>query len=135
MQSTQIPLSKEDNLNKTPVYTQLPSNCKMQANSSVNKAFLMGHITQAPVNITFHNINYICVVLMTKEPIRKGDDTVLHTEYHYVKIPETIISYLHTDIVQGQELYVEGKIQTYCYIDDDNIKRYATEILAIKIEV
>ncbi|MFA6086183.1 single-stranded DNA-binding protein [Mucilaginibacter sp.] len=135
MQSTLLQLSKRSYLDKAPVYKQIQNNYKMQANSSVNKAFLMGHITQEPVKVTLHDISYLCVVLMTKEPIRKGDDTILHTEYHYVKIPETIISYLHTDIIQGQTLYVEGKMQTYCFIDDKDIKRYATEILASKIEI
>ncbi|MDB5063173.1 MAG: hypothetical protein JWP67_3016 [Mucilaginibacter sp.] len=111
------------------------NNYKMQANSSVNKAFLMGHITQEPVKVILHNICYVCIVLMTKEPIRRGDDTFEHIEYHYVKIPENIISYIHTDIIQGQKLYVEGKVQTHSFIDDNDIKRYATEILAIKIEV
>ena len=56
-----------------------------------------------------------------------------HTEWHRIvvwgKLAETCAEYLS----KGRKVYVEGRLQTRSWEDDNNQKRYTTEIVASQV--
>ncbi|OKS89184.1 hypothetical protein RG47T_4666 [Mucilaginibacter polytrichastri] len=72
--------------------------------------------------------------MVTTEFIKKNGASVEHIEWHQVKIPH---NYVDADNVlkKGQLVYIQGKIQTLQFTDEQHIKRYKTEIMAQYIQI
>ncbi len=58
-----------------------------------------------------------------------------HTEWHRVvawrKLAETVGEYLK----KGSQVYVEGKLRTRSWEDQNGVKRYQTEIIALNLQM
>ncbi|MCJ8210467.1 single-stranded DNA-binding protein [Mucilaginibacter sp. RS28] len=107
----------------------------MLSNSGINKVFLVGHIGKEPRLHSFQNEpQMLCFPLVTLEFIRKNGETTEHQEWHYIKLPADATEEKQ-DLKKGQLVYVQGKIQTRKIVDEQQVKRYKTEILAQQIQV
>jgi single-strand DNA-binding protein len=107
----------------------------MLSNTGINKIILLGQVSQAPYFKAFADQQkYLCFTLLTVENIKKGTDNVEHEEYHNIRIPERMLQDV-LNLEVGQTIYIEGKIQTTSFIDEQRIKRYNLEIVASKVEV
>jgi len=108
----------------------------MLNNSGINKVFLVGTIEREP---RWHKSNstndYLCFTLTTKELIRKNFMDTEHLEWHHIKVPATHPDLDRLDLRKGQLLHVTGKIQTKSIVDEQDIKRYKTEIMALQLQV
>jgi len=108
----------------------------MLSNTGINKIILLGQITSDPfTNSTVKNQDYLNITLLTNELIKRGERSVEHNEYHKIKVPVKLLIPDYLQLEPGQLLYIEGKIQTRSYIDEQRIKRYDLEILASKVEL
>lgn len=106
----------------------------MLSNTGINKILLLGQITTETIsNKTVNNQGYLCATIVTNEIIKRGTINVDHAEYHKLCIPEKLVANLQLEA--GQTVFVEGKIQTTSYMDEQRIKRYNLEIIASKVEV
>jgi single-strand DNA-binding protein len=108
----------------------------MLSNTGINKIILLGQISKVPRMHTFNNQQkFLCFTLVTVETIKKGLENIEHQEFHNIKIPEKVVMQDSLDLETGQTIYIEGKIQTTAFVDEQRIKRYNLEIVANKIEV
>ncbi len=101
--------------------------------ASLNKVILIGRLGKDPEVITFDNGNHkITATLATSERYRDRDQNwVEQTDWHNL----VVLGYLANDIADGKRnyskgdlMYVEGKLRTRQYTDQNGIVRYVTEI-------
>ena len=108
----------------------------MLNNSGINKVFLVGTIEKEPRWHKNNSMNEcLCFTLTTKEQIRKNHVDTEHLEWHNIKVPAGHPDLERLDLRKGQLLHVTGKIQTKTMVDEQDIKRYKTEILALHVQV
>ena len=105
---------------------------------SLNKVMLIGSVGQIEVKVfEGQNGSRKCATfsLATNERYKdRSGNVVTNTEWH------NIVSWNHGDLCEkwvkkGTPLFVEGKLRTRTWNDQQGNKRYTTEILAEKIEL
>ncbi|MGN0034006.1 MAG: single-stranded DNA-binding protein [Candidatus Limimorpha sp.] len=101
--------------------------------ASLNKVILIGNLGRDPEILTFENGNKkMSVSLATSESYRdRNGNWVEQTEWHNL----VAFGMLAQDVAEkrrnyskGDHVYVEGRIKTRQYVDNQNITRYITEI-------
>jgi single-stranded DNA-binding protein len=103
----------------------------MSFNTTVNRVFLMGKISDRPVWENIGQKKTLCFTLITEEEIRKGSNPLIHTEYHHVRVPAEIAS--GESLQKGMLIYIQGKIQTRI-VFEDGVKLYRAEIWAHSVQ-
>ena len=105
---------------------------------SVNKVFLMGHVGQDPVVKTTQSGEIMAnVSLATSEKYKDKvtGETREQTEWHrlifFGKLAEIVQQY----VTKGRAIFIEGKIRTRKWTDNNNIERYTTEILCNSVQL
>lgn len=98
---------------------------------SINKAILVGNVGNEPKVQTYSNGNVAQFPLATTErgyTLKNGIQVPDRTEWHNLiawgKTADVIAKYVH----KGSKLYIEGKIKTRSYDDNQGRKCYVTEI-------
>lgn len=98
---------------------------------SINKAILVGNVGNDPKTQTYSNGNVAQFSLATTErgyTLQNGTQVPDRTEWHnciaWGKTADVIARYVH----KGSKLYIEGKIKTRSYDDNQGRKCYVTEI-------
>lgn len=108
----------------------------MFTNSGINKVFLVGHIGKEP---RLHNFqeqrDVLCFPLITNEVIKKNGEDFELTEWHNIKVSKEVGATSKLPLQTGYMLYIEGKIQTRSYYDDQQIKNYKLEIIVTRLQV
>lgn len=106
--------------------------------ASLNKVILIGRLGKDPEVVTFENGNHkISATLATSERYRDREQNwVEQTDWHNI----VVLGYLANDIAEGKRnyskgdlMYVEGKLRTRQYTDQNGIVRYVTEVQADKM--
>ena len=105
-------------------------------NAGINKVFLVGYVGKTP-SLEQHpdGQDFYCFPLATNKFIKKQNKLVEHTEWHQVKIPVQQFTSNVPQLAKGHLVYLEGKITTHAYIDEQSIKRYRSDILSIIFRV
>ena len=104
---------------------------------TVNKVILVGRLGADPdVRYMADGTPVMNFNMSTNEPIRAADGTwEERAEWHRVvafrKLAETMASFLG----KGRLVYVEGRLQTRQWQDNQGVKRYTTEIVAREIKL
>jgi|GEM_PF-4877231 len=105
----------------------------MNDNNTINKVFLVGEISRAP---RWHKNGsdgaMLCFALMTKDSYKQNGRLVEQAEEHVVKVPE---KRFETELKLRQKVHVEGKLKTSAFNDEQNVRRYKTEVIAIRVTV
>lgn len=101
------------------------------ASRSVNKVILIGHLGKdAETRFTAGGAARTTFTLATSRRWKdqQTGEWKEETDWHNVVLwrRENVANYL----LKGQQVYVEGRIQTRAYDDKDGNKRYVTEIVA-----
>lgn len=105
----------------------------------LNKVQLIGNLGKDPEVRTLDGGSKICqFTLATTEKgytLQNGTQVPDRTEWHNIVmwkgLAEVAEKYLH----KGDKIYVEGKIRTRSYEDNNKVKRYLTEIFADNMEM
>ena len=106
--------------------------------ASLNKVILIGRLGRDPEIISFDNGNKkVTFSLATSERYRDRDQNwVEQTDWHNI----VVLGYLANDIAEGKRnyakgdlMYIEGKLRTRQYTDQQGIVRYVTEVHADKV--
>lgn len=106
---------------------------------SLNKVMLIGNVGKEPdVRYLDNGVAVASLTLATTERgyrLQNGTDVPERTEWHNIVLwrglAETVEKYVH----KGDKLFVEGKIRSRSYDDQNGVKRYITEIFADNMEM
>lgn len=106
--------------------------------SGVNKVFLIGRLGQDPeIKFTQSGTAVCNFSLATSETWKDKDsgEKQEKTEWHRIvawrRLAEICGEYLH----KGSQVWIEGKLQTRSWEDQDGNKRWTTEIVASQMQM
>jgi len=102
---------------------------------SVNKVILVGRTGVTPeLKNLKSDSKVVNFSFATSEHYKdKTGAKVVNTEWHNIVAWGPLAEIIAKNVVKGQELFIEGKIQTRSYDDKDGVKKYATEIVASNV--
>ena len=99
----------------------------------INKVILIGNVGLDPEVRTLETgVKVARVRLATTERIfnRQTNETIEHTEWHTVTLWRGLAEVVDKYVRKGSQIYVEGRLRTREWTDQQGNKRYTTEILA-----
>ncbi len=106
---------------------------------SVNKVILVGNVGRDPEIKYFDNDNVKAnFPLATSErgyTAANGTQVPERTEWHNIVCWRGLAQIVEKFVKKGTQLYIEGKIRSRSYDDQNGVKRYITEIYADNVEM
>lgn len=106
---------------------------------SVNKVILIGNVGKDPDIRYFDNgsavVNFPLATTERGYTAANGTQIPDRTEWHNVVCWRGLAKVAEQFVKKGTQLFVEGKIRTRSYDDQNGIKRYVVEIYADNIEL
>lgn len=108
----------------------------MGLSRGVNKVILIGNVGKDPEVKRLDNGMVITkFTLATSETYRKDNEKVTNTEWHNIVLFKGQAEVAEKYVKKGDALYIEGKIQTRSWDDQDGNKRYMTEIVGNNMQM
>ncbi len=100
--------------------------------AGVNKVILVGNLGKDPEIMNFeNNVKKASFSLATTESYKNRDgQKVEKTEWHNVVVWRGLADVAEKYLRKGSTIYLEGKIRTRSWEDQNNVKRYSTDIEA-----
>lgn len=97
---------------------------------SVNKVILVGNVGKDPEVRYLENGVAVCnFPLATSETYtNKNSERVTQTEWHNIVLWRKLAEIAENYVKKGMQLYIEGRIRTRSWEDQDGNKRYTTEV-------
>lgn len=106
---------------------------------SVNKVILMGNVGKDPEYKDFDNGGSVAqFTLATTDRAFKtanGTEVPERTEWHNIVLQNGLAKVAKEYVKKGDKLYIEGKIRTRSYEDNNGVKRYITEVYGFNMEM
>lgn len=106
---------------------------------SVNKVILMGNVGKDPEYKDFDNNGLVAkFTLATTDRAFKtenGTEVPERTEWHNIVLQNGLAKVAKEYVKKGDKLYIEGKIRTRSYEDNNGVKRYVTEVYGYNMEM
>lgn len=106
---------------------------------SVNKVILMGNVGKDPEYKDFDNGGSVAqFTLATTDRAFKtanGTEVPERTEWHNIVLQNGLANIAKKYVKKGNKLYIEGKIRTRSYKDNNGVKRYVTEVYGYNMEM
>lgn len=106
---------------------------------SVNKVILIGNVGKDPDVRYFDNgsavVNFPLATTERGYTAANGTQIPDRTEWHNVVCWRGLAKVAEQFIKKGTQVYIEGKIRTRSYDDQQGVKRYVVEIYADNIEL
>jgi single-strand DNA-binding protein len=102
----------------------------------INKVILVGNLGQDPeLKYTQNGKAVANFSLATFEKYRnKSGEMVENTEWHKIVCFDKLAENVTKHLEKGKRIFLEGKIQTRSWEDQDGNKKYVTEIIAREIK-
>ncbi len=103
----------------------------------VNKVILVGTVGKDPELKYFNSGDaYTSLSVATRETWKdKQGEKQEKTEWHKVKFTRKLAEIVGEYVTKGQQIYVEGRIETTKYTDKQGVERYSTEIVANEMQM
>lgn len=105
---------------------------------SVNKVILVGNVGKNPDIRIIEGKTLATLSLATTEPKRitpDGTEIPERTEWHSLVFWGMNADIVEKYVMKGSRLYVEGKLRTRVWQDQNAIKRQVTEILVDTLDI
>lgn len=106
---------------------------------SVNKVILIGNVGRDPeVRYLDSGVAVATLPLATSErgyTLQNGTQVPERTEWHNIVLWRGLAEVAEKYVHKGDRLYIEGKIRTRSYDDQNGVKRFVTEIFADNMEM
>lgn len=106
---------------------------------SVNKVILMGNVGKDPEYKEFDKGGSVAqFTLATTDRAFKtanGTEVPKRTEWHNIVLQNGLAKVAKEYVKKGDKLYIEGKIRTRSYEDNNGVKRYITEVYGTNVEL
>ena len=102
----------------------------------VNKVILIGNVGADPeVRYLEGGVAVANLRLATTERFRKNGETVDQTEWHSIVLWRGLAEVVEKYVKKGMRLYIEGRLRTRSWDDQNGVKRYTTEIYADNMQM
>lgn len=104
----------------------------------VNKVTLIGRLGQNPEVKFLQNGNAVANVSLATSEEWKNKETgepQKRVEWHRVKFFNRMAEIVGEYLKKGAQIYVEGKLQTRKWQDNEGVERYTTEIIANEMQM
>jgi len=102
--------------------------------ASINKVILVGHVGRDPeCRYTQSGTAVANFTLATNE--YQGKDKPARTEWHSIVVWDKLADVAKQYITKGKQVYIEGRLQTRDWTDEQGVKRYKTEIVAHTLQL
>ena len=106
---------------------------------SVNKVILIGNVGKDPEIRYFDNgsavVNFSLATTERGYTAANGTQIPDRTEWHNIVCWRGLAKVAEQFVKKGTQIYVEGKIRTRSYDDQQGVKRYVMEIYADNLEL
>lgn len=106
---------------------------------SVNKVILLGNVGKDPDVKKFDNGGMVAQFTFSTTDrgykTKDGKDVPERTEWHNIIVQNSLAKVAEQYVKKGDKLYIEGKLRTRSYEDNNKVKRYVTEIVVTSIEM
>jgi single-strand DNA-binding protein len=98
---------------------------------SVNKVILLGNVGQPPQMKEVGQAKTLraLVTLATNERQKSNGSWIDSTEWHTLVFFGRTAEIVREYVTKGSKILVEGKLHTWSYFDDQNTKRYRTDVI------
>lgn len=98
--------------------------------STLNKVILIGNLGQDPETKSFDNGKKVAnFSLATSETFKNKDgEKTTKTEWHRVVLWSPLAEIAEKYLKKGSKAYIEGKIESRSYTDNEGVERYVSEI-------
>ena len=104
----------------------------------INKVILVGQVGKDPEIRYFQSGDAYCTLSVATSESWKDKATgeqKTATEWHRVKFTRKLAEIVGQYVRKGQQLYVEGKLETSKYTDKQGVERYSTDIVANEMQM
>lgn len=104
----------------------------------VNKTILIGHIGADPeFRVTPNNVQVANLRVATTEQWkdRQSGERQERTEWHRVVCFNRLAEIANDHLEKGKQIYLEGKLQTRKWQDQQGNDRYTTEVVAMELQM
>ncbi len=103
---------------------------------SLNKVLLIGRVGNNPQVRTVGDQKVASFSLATSEKYKGKDGNLVEsTEWHNISIWGKQAEFVEKYVTSGCQLYVEGKIKTEKYTDNNGVEKYSTKIAANTLQL
>lgn len=106
---------------------------------SVNKVILIGNVGKDPEVRYFDNgasvVNFTLATTERGYTAANGTQIPDRTEWHNIVCWRGLAKVAEQYVKKGSQIYIEGKIRSRSYDDQNGIKRYVTEIYVDNMEL
>jgi single-strand DNA-binding protein len=105
--------------------------------AGVNKVILIGHLGKDPdIQYLKENIPVSKFTMATTENYKdKTGKVIALTEWHNVVLWRGLAELAHKYLVKGSQIYVEGRLKTRHWDDNNHIRRSITEIIGDNVVI
>ena len=99
--------------------------------AGVNKVILVGNLGKDPEVMNFeNNVKKATFSLATTETYKNRDgQKVEKTEWHNIVVWRGLAEVAEKYLRKGSSIYLEGKIRSRSWEDQNQVKRYTTELV------
>jgi single-strand DNA-binding protein len=108
------------------------------ASRGVNKVILIGNLGQDPEMRSFPNGDAVCNIRVATSETWKDKNTGENqekTEWHTVVAFRRLAEIMGQYLKKGSKVYIEGKLRTRKWQDQQGQDRYSTEIIADEMQM
>ena len=103
---------------------------------SVNKVILVGRVGKDPETKHLEGGTTLSKFpLATNEVYTKNGEKVENTEWHNIILWRRLAEIAEEYVKKGDLLYIEGRIRTRTYDDQQGVKKYFTEIIGDNLQM
>jgi len=104
---------------------------------SVNKVILVGNVGKDPETRHLEGGNTVSKFSLATSEVYKNKDgeKITNTEWHNIVLWRGLAEIAEKYVKKGSQLYIEGRIKTRSYTDQDNNTRYVTEIFGDSMQL
>lgn len=105
--------------------------------SNLNKAMLIGRLGQDPENrVTKSGSQVVSFTMATNNYWKdKQGNRQEQTDWHNIVVWGWLAEFSANYLRKGKLVYVEGRLQTRDWVDQQNVKHFKTEIVATTIQL
>lgn len=104
--------------------------------ASVNKVILIGNLGQAPdVRMTHSNMKVAEISIATTRRFTRNDERVELTQWHTITLWGKLAEIVEKYTTKGSSIYIEGRLETEKWQDQNGQTRYTTKVIAESIQL
>jgi len=104
---------------------------------SVNKVILIGNVGKDPDTRHLEGGNTVTKFSLATSEVYKNKtgEKITNTEWHNIVLWKGLAEIAEKYVKKGSQLYIEGRIRTRSYTDQEGNTKYTTEIIADSMQM